>query len=186
MITTSDLRKGITLDMDGHLYQVVDWEHIKMGRGSAQVRLKLKDIRAGHTLEKTFQAGSKFNRARVDRRAAQFLYETEGLYYFMDTESFDQIPLTKDLLGDATSYLKENLECDVLLYDEEPIGVEIPDSVELRVERTDPGFKGDTAQGGRKPATMETGVIINVPLFINEGDILKVDTRSGEYLTRVS
>jgi len=185
MITTGDLRKGITLDLDGHLYQVVDWEHIKMGRGSAQVRLKPKDIREGHTVERTFQAGSKFNRARVDRRPAQFLYESDGLYYFMDTETYDQIPLSGELLGDAKNYLKENLECDILLYQDQPIGVEIPDSVELRVEQTEPGFRGDTAQGGRKPATLETGVVINVPLFINVGDVIKVDTRTGEYLTRV-
>jgi elongation factor P len=186
MITTGDLRRGITLEMDGRLYQVLEWEHIKMGRGSAQVRLRLKDVRAGHITERTFQAGSKFNRARVDRRPAQFMYVAEGLYYFMDTESYDQIPLSRDLLGDGANYLKENLECELLVYQDQPIGVELPDSVTLRIEQTDPGFKGDTAQGGRKPARLETGMTINVPLFVNSGETIRVDTRSGEYLERVS
>lgn len=186
MITTGDLRKGITLELDGRLYQVLDWEHIKMGRGTAQVRLRLKDLRAGHIIERTFQAGSRFTRARVERRPAQYLYAADDLYYFMDTETYDQIPLPRDLIGDASNYLKENLDCELLLYQDQPIGVELPDSVELRVVQTEPGVRGDTAQGGRKPATLETGLVINVPLFVNVGDVVRVDTRTGEYLTRVS
>lgn len=186
MITTGDLRKGITLELDGRLYQVLDWEHIKMGRGTAQVRLRLKDLKAGHIVERTFQAGSKFMRARVDRRPSQFLYADDDLYYFMDTETYDQVPMPHELVGDATHYLKENLECEILLYQGQPIGVELPDSVDLRVEYTEPGIKGDTAQGGRKPATLETGLTVSVPLFVNVGDIIRVDTRTGEYLTRVS
>ncbi|HTE86947.1 MAG TPA: elongation factor P [Dehalococcoidia bacterium] len=186
MINTSDLRKGITIELDGTLYSVIEYQHIKMGRGSAQVRLKLRDIRGGHTIEKTFQAGEKFSRARLDRHPMQFLYEDSGLYYFMNTETYDQTPLTKEQVGDALLYLKENETCDLLTYGDDPIEIELPTTVELRVTQTDPGFKGDTTSGATKSATLETGLTVQVPLFIDEGNVLKVDTRSGQYVERVS
>ena len=184
MISTGDLRRGLALELDGVLYQIVDWEHIKMGRGSAQVRLKLKDLRKGHTVEKTFQAGEKFSRARVDRHSMQFLYSDGEFYHFMNNETYEQMALTPDQVGDAADYLVENGTADVLSYGDEPIGVELPTSVTLTIAYTEPGFKGDTATGGTKPARLETGKTINVPLFLNEGDKISVDTRTGQYLGR--
>jgi len=186
MISTSDLRKGVTIELDGTLYSVIEYQHIKMGRGSAQVRLKLRDVRQGHTIERTFQAGEKFSRARLDRRPMQFLYEDGGLFYFMNTETYDQTPLNKDQVGDALSFLKENDTCDLLTYGDEPIGIELPTTVELKVVATDPGFRGDTSSGGTKPATVETGLTVQVPLFVEEGNVLKIDTRTSEYIERVS
>ena len=185
MIDTGDLKKGITIELEGELYQILDWQHIKMGRGSAQVRLKLRNIRAGHTIERTFQAGEKFTRARLDRRPVQFLYSEGNLYYFMDSESFEQSTLDAERLGDALDYLKEGISLEILSYKDEPISVELPNSVELEVVETGPGFKGDTAQAGNKPAKLETGITIQVPLFVNNGDIVRVDTRTGQYLERV-
>lgn len=184
MISTGDLKRGLAIELDGVLYNIVDWEHIKMGRGSAQIRMRLKDLRKGHTVEKTFQAGEKFARARVDRHTMQFLYSDGDFYHFMNTESFEQMALTEQQVGEAISYLAENGAADVLTYGDEPIGVELPSSVPLKITRTDPGFKGDTASGGSKPATLETGKVVTVPLFLNEGDVITVDTRSGDYLGR--
>jgi len=186
MISTGELKKGITIEMDGVIYTIIDWQHIKVGRGSAQVRLKLRDIRGGHTIERTFQAGEKFPRARLDRHAVQFLYSEGDLYYFMDSESFEQTMLSRDQLGDAIHYLKEGMSLDILTYKDEPISVELPNSVELEVVETGPGFKGDTATAGNKPARLETGITVQVPLFVNNGDIVRVDTRTGGYLERVS
>jgi len=186
MISTSELKKGITIEMEGGLYSILDWQHIKMGRGSAQVRLKLRDIRGGHTIERTFQAGEKFVRARLDRRQVQFLYSDGDLYYFMDSENFEQSTLNSDLLGDALSYLKEGMSLEILSYEGEPISIEMPNSVELEISETGPAFKGDTATAGNKPANLETGITIQVPLFVNTGDVVRVDTRTGEYLERVS
>ena len=186
MIGVGDLRKGVTIELDGKLYSIIDYEHIKMGRGSAQIRLKLRDMRQGHTIEKTFQAGEKFSRARVERHPMQFLYSEGDLYYFMNTETYDQTALSKDQVGDALSYLKENAACDVLTYGDEPIGLELPTTVDLKVTQADPGFKGDTASGASKPATLETGLTVQVPLFIEEGNVLKIDTRTGQYIERVS
>ncbi len=186
MISTGDLKKGITLELEGTLYTIVDFAHIKMGRGSAQVRLKLRDVKAGHTIERTFQAGEKFARARLMRQSAQYLYADGDIHHFMNTETYDQIALNSDQLGDARQYLRENATCEVLLHGDQPIGVELPAAVELAVAQTDPWVKGDTAQGGTKPARMETGITVHVPLFINSGDMIKVDTRSGQYLERVS
>jgi len=186
MFDAGELRKGITIEMEGGLYRITDYQHIKIGRGSAQVRLKLKDLRAGHTIERTFQASERFNRARLERRNVQYLYNEGQLYYFMDNESFEQTPLSADLLGDALNYLKEDMSIDMLTYNDEPVGVELPVAVGLKVAETGPGFKGDTATAGSKPATLETGIVIQVPMFINNGDIVKVDTRTGEYLERMS
>jgi elongation factor P len=184
MMSAGEIRKGSTIELDGQLYRILDFSHIKMGRGSAQVRLKLRDIRAGHTIERTFQASEKFARARLEHRNVQYLYSDGGLHYFMDNETFDQTPLNASLLGDALNYLKEGMALDMLTYRDEPVGVEMPVAVELEVAETGPGFKGDTATAGSKPATLETGLVIQVPFFINQGDILKVDTRTGEYLER--
>ena len=186
MISTGDLKKGITIELEGNLYTIVDWQHIKMGRGSAQVRLKLHDIRGGHTIERTFQAGEKFARARLDRRPVQFLYSDGDLYYFMDSETFEQSALNAAPLGDALNYLKEGMSLEILSYEGEPISVELPNSVELKVVETGPAFKGDTATAGNKPAKLETDITIQVPLFVSTGDIVRVDTRTGEYLERVS
>ncbi len=186
MIDTGDLRKGLTIELDGNLYSIVDWEHNKTGRGGAKVRLKLRDVRAGHIIEHTYDSGAKFQRARVERQPAQFLYAEGDIYNFMNTETYDQIAINKDRLGDAALYLKENDDCQMLTYGEEAISVELPAAVVLTVAETDPWVKGDTAQGGTKPATLETGLTVNVPLFVNQGDKVKVDTRSGEYLERAN
>jgi elongation factor P len=182
MIDSGDLRKGITVEIDGVLYQVLDFQHLKLGRGSAQVRLKLKDIRAGHITERTVQAGTKFSRARVERQPAQYLYADGDLHHFMNTETYDQIALNTEQLGDAIQYLSENATCQLLTHNDQAIGVELSAAVELKVAQTDSWVRGDTAQGGTKPARLETGLIVQVPLFINTGDVVKVDTRSGEYL----
>ncbi|MGB2800230.1 MAG: elongation factor P [Dehalococcoidia bacterium] len=184
MISTSELKKGITIELEGTLYQILDWQHIKVGRGSAQVRLKLRDIRAGHTIERTFQSGEKFPRARLDRNTVQFLYNDGDLYYFMDSESFEQSTLSLEQVGDAINYLKEGMSLDILTYKDEPINLELPNSVELEVVETDPGFKGNTATASNKPAKLETGITIQVPLFVDKGDIVRVDTRTGVYLER--
>lgn len=185
MIDTGGLRKGLTIELDGQLHKIIDYKHIKIARGSAQVRLKLKNIQDGHTTEKTFQAGSRFAVARIERRSAQYLYRDDNLYYFMDSETFDQTPLGAELLGDATNYLVEGMTVDIIAHGDEPIDVELPTSVELSITDTDPGFKGDTAQGGTKPATLETGLTVQVPLFVTPGDKVKVDTRTGQYQERV-
>ena len=186
MIDAGELRKGITIELEGHPFRVLDYHHIKLGRGSAQIRLKLRDLRAGHTIERAFQASEKFTLARLERRSMQYLYQDGALYYFMDTENFEQIPVDADRLGDALKYLKEGLTLEIMAYKGEPVGAELPPAVELKVVETGSGFKGDTASPGTKPATLETGTVIQVPFFIRTGDIIKVDTRSGEYLERVS
>ncbi len=186
MIETGELRKGSTIEIDGTLYQVIEVEHLKIGRGSAQVRMKLRDVRAGHIVDKSVQAGSRFTRARVERQEAQYLYSEADLHYFMNTETYDQFPLNRSHLGNALDYLKENSTCNLLMYGDEPVGIELPAAVDLKVTETDPWVRGDTAQGGTKPAKLETGISVNVPLFINAGDTLKIDTRTGEYLERAS
>ncbi|MCY3558904.1 MAG: elongation factor P [Chloroflexi bacterium] len=184
MISTGDLKRGFVIELDGNEYQIVDWEHIKVGRGSAQARLKLRDIRGGHTIERTFQAGTKFRRIRTEHRTMQYLYRDGDLLYFMNTETYEQEPLALDVVGEAVNYLAENAEAEVLIVGESPVAVELPASVPLVVAESDPGVKGDTATGATKPATLETGLTVNVPLFIGPGDTIKVDTRSGQYLER--
>ncbi len=184
MITSGELRKGITLELEGQLYQVLEYQHIKMKR-TALIRLKLRDIRGGHTIERTFQATEKFNRARLDYRSMQYLYNEGNLYYFMDEENFEQVSLDGKQLGDTINYLKEGMSLQISSYKGELIGVEMSITVELEVVDTAPGFKGDTATAGNKPAKLETGITIQVPLFVNKGDIIKVDTRNGSYLERV-
>lgn len=186
MIDTGELRKGIIIEHDGALQRVIEYQHVKQGRGSAFVRLTMRNLRTGSTTQQTFQAGSKFPLVRLERQRAQYLYADDGHYNFMDVDSFEQFTLDRETLGDALNYIKENDTIDVLTYQGEPIDIEIPITVQLEVTQTDPGFKGDTATGGTKPATLETGVTVTVPLFVSEGDVVKVDTRTGEYLERVS
>ena len=185
MISGSELRKGVIIELEGKLYQVTDYRHVKMKR-TALARVKLRDIQAGHTIEQTFQSNQKFTRARLDFRGMQYLYNDGDLYYLMDEENFEQMPIDASQLGDAINYLKEGMSLQVSSYKGELVGVELPITVQLEVVDTGPDFKGDTATAGSKPATLETGITIQVPLFINKGDIIKVDTRDGSYLERVT
>lgn len=184
MISVNDFRTGLTIELDGELYTVVEFLHVKPGKGSAFVRSKLKNIRTGYVVEKTFNAGEKVAPARIDTREMQYLYKSDADYVFMDMETYEQLTLVEEKLGDGTKYLKDNMTVMVQMYEGDAIGVTLPNTVELEVVETVPGHKGDTATGGSKPAKLETGTTVNVPLFINEGDIVQVDTRSGEYLRR--
>ncbi|MCC6313271.1 MAG: elongation factor P [Thermomicrobiales bacterium] len=186
MIDTGDLRKGLTMDIDGRLVKVVDFQHNKQGRGSAQVRMTLRDLRTGALTQTTVQAGAKFTQVRLERKHVQYLYADDGHRHFMDTETFDQLILSDETIGEALKFMKENDVVDLLTYDEEPIDIELPTAVNLVVADTDPGLKGDTASGATKPATLETGLVVTVPLFVNIGDTLKVDTRTGDYIERVN
>ena len=185
MISTGELRKGVAIELDGDLWQILDYHHIKMGRGSAEVRITLRNIKRGQTIERSFQAGTKWPRAQLDRRPVQFLYRDGDDFHFMDTSSYDQFMLRGEQLGETTRYLKDGMTLDRTSHEGDTIGVELPVTVDLRVETTEPGFAGDTAQGARKPATTETGLVVQVPLFVNEGDLLRIDTRTGEYMTRL-
>ncbi len=184
MITVGELRRGVNIELDGQLLGVIEFEHIKMGRGGAVVRLKMRNLRTGAIFERTFPASEKFRRAYLERRKVQYSYPDEQLLHFMDTETFEDVTLNRDQLGDDVNYLKENIVVDLLTYNGEPISVELPTTIELRITQTDPGFKGDTATGGTKPAIVETGLRVNVPLFVNEGEVIRVDTRSGAYIER--
>ncbi len=185
MVSTGDLRKGIAIELDNELWQILDYHHIKMGRGSAQVRIKLKNIKRGQTVERTFQAGEKWPRAHLDKRQVQFLYSDGNDYHFMDTESYEQFSLTREQLGEAVDYLKDGMLLDRTTYGGDTIGVELPITVDLVVAETEPGFAGDTQTGARKPARTETGLVVQVPIFVDRGDTIRIDTRTGEYLTRV-
>jgi len=185
MIDTGDVRKGSTLDIDGKLVKVIDFSHNKQGRGSAQLRMSLKDLRTGSNTQLTVMAGTKFQSVRLERQHVQFLYREDSQYNFMDTETFDQITLDEVTVAEAAKFFREQDVIDLLTYDGEPIDIELPSSVVLSITQTDPGFKGDTATGGTKPATLETGLVVSVPLFLSDGDQVKVDTRSGEYIERV-
>ena len=185
MISGSELRRGVIIDLDGTLYQVVEYQHVKMKR-TALAKVKLRDIEGGHTIEQSFQSDARFTRVRLELRPMQYLYNEGNLYYLMDEETFEQTPVTADQLGDSVNYLKEGMSVQVATYKDKIINVELPLNVELEVTDTGPGFKGDTATAGTKPATLETGITIQVPLFINNGDVIKVDTRDGSYIERVS
>jgi elongation factor P len=185
VITTGDIRKGVIIELDGELMKVLDWSHIKMARGSAQVRLKLQNVRKGDIVERTFQAGTRWPRARVEQRRVQYLYTDGDAYHFMDAETYDQFAVRAAMLGEDRLYLKENTDVFVSSYSGEILGVDLPVTVDLTVTATEPGFAGDTATGARKAATLETGLLVQVPLFINPGDTLRIDTRTGEYMTRV-
>jgi elongation factor P len=185
MISTGELKKGVVIELEGDLWQILDYHHIKMGRGSAQVRIKFRNVRKQSIVEKTFQAGEKFPRATMERRTAQFLFSEGDDYTFMDIETYDQFVITATQLGDAKDYIKDGLQLDRVSYEGETLGVELPINLDLTVTETDPGFAGDTATGTRKPATLETGLVVQVPLFVSVGDVIRVDTRTGEYQTRV-
>jgi elongation factor P len=186
MIDTGEIRKGSTIELDGRLVKVIDFAHNKQGRGSAQLRMTLKDLRTGSNTQHTVMAGAKFPLVRLERQHVQFLYADGSHYHFMDTESFEQLTLDERTVGDAARFLREQDVIDLLTYNGEPIDIELPTSVTLVIAQTDPGFKGDTATGGTKPATLETGLVVTVPLFLGIGDTVKVDTRTGEYIERVA
>lgn len=184
MISTNDFRNGVTVEIDGNAWQVVEFQHVKPGKGAAFVRAKMRNLQTGATVERTFNAGEKMPKAHVEKRSMEFLYQDGDEYHVMDMESFEQTSLTKEQLGSAFNFLKENMQVSVLSFQGNIFNVELPMSVELEVVATDPGIKGDTATGGSKPATLETGYIVKVPLFINVGDVLRIDTRSGDYIER--
>lgn len=184
MISVNDLRTGLTIEVDGEIYSVVEFLHVKPGKGAAFVRTKLKNLRSGNTVEKTFRAGEKVARAHIELKEMQFMYSTGDDYFFMDMETYDQISLGESDLGDAPKYLLENMTIGIQFYENQAVGVDLPTTVVLEVTQTEPGFKGDTAQGATKPATLQTGLTIQVPLFVEQGDMVKVDTRTGEYISR--
>jgi len=186
MISVTDFKTGLTVEIDGKLYQVLEFMHVKPGKGAAFVRSKLRDIRSGSTVERTFNSNEKVEPARIDCRDMQFLYKDDNGYTFMDMETFDQMALMAEKIGDAPKYLKENMIVEIQMYHNEILGVQLPNTVELEVVETDPSFKGDTATGGSKPATLETGLIVNVPFFVGVGDVLQVDTRTNQYLKRAN
>ncbi len=185
MISTNDFHTGLTIEIDGTVYSVVKFQHSKSGRGGAFVRTTLRNLEEDYTIEKTFRAGEKVPRAHLDSRKMQFLYWDGDKYIFMDKDNYQQIELNREQLGDKINYLKENMELEVAMYEGRPVYIELPTFVELEVKKTQPGIKGDTVSGGSKPATMETGLVVQVPLFINQGDIIKIDTRKKEYVERV-
>lgn len=185
MISVNDLRTGITIEVEGEPYSVIEFMHVKPGKGAAFVRTKLRNLRSGGVSDRTFRAGERVSRARVENREMQYLYNSGDEFYFMDTGSYEQITLQRNHLGEAPDYMKENDTIVIQFYEGSPVGVDLPASVELEITYTEPGFKGDTATGGTKPATLETGKVIQVPLFVESGNRVKVDTRTGEYISRV-
>jgi elongation factor P len=184
-VSTAEFKKGLRIVFDGQPYVIVEFQHVKPGKGGAFIRTKLKHMRQGRVIDNTFRSGEKVELVDFEDKHMQFLYRDDR-YHFMDMETYEQMSLSADEVGDAREYLKENAEVDVLYIDGAPATVELPNFVELSIARTDPGVRGDTAQGGTKPATLETGAVIQVPLFLNEGDMVKIDTRTGEYLGRVA
>jgi len=184
-VSTAEFKKGLKIVFDGQPYTIVDFQHVKPGKGGAFVRTKLRHMKLGKVIDNTFRSGEKVELVDFEDKHMQFLYKDDR-FHFMDMETYDQVSLSEDEVGDAALYLKDNTEVEVLYIDGSPVSLELPNFIELAVARTDPGVRGDTAQGGTKPATLETGAVVQVPLFLNEGDIVKVDTRTGEYLGRVA
>jgi len=184
MMGVTELRKGVTFALEGEVYRVLEYQHHKPGRGSATIRTKLRNLRTGATLDRNFISGDRVQDIRLDRRTVQYLYNDGNLYYFMDMDTYEQPALPAEVIGDAANYLKEGITIDVSFYQGEPLDIELPITVELEVTTTQPGVKGDTATGATKAATLETGLVVQVPLFVSEGDIVRVDTRTGQYLTR--
>jgi len=185
MIDVNDLRKGVTFTLDGELYRVIQYQHYKPGRGNAVIRTRLRNLRTGGTMDKTFASGDRVQDIRLDHQTVQYLYSDDDFYYFMDTRTFEQFPLPNAVIEDAKPYLVENMEIELSSYEGEHLDVELPITVDLRVIEAPPGFAGDTATGATKEITLETGLKLHVPLFINEDDVLRIDTRDGRYLTRV-
>lgn len=184
MITTSDFRTGVTIQLDGDVFSVIDFQHVKPGKGAAFVRTKLKNVKTGGVVERRFNAGEKVPKAHVERREMDYLYKDGEHFVVMDKVTFDQISLTAEQIGDGVKWVKENMTLGVLFFDIEVIGVDVPNNVQLAVSATEPGVKGDTTTGGTKPATLETGAVVQVPFFVNEGDVLIIDTRTGSYVQR--
>ena len=185
MVTAGDFRNGVTFEMDGGVYSIIEFQHVKPGKGAAFVRTKIRNVISGAVTERTFNPSDKFPTAFIERKDMQYLYSDGDLYYFMDTESYEQIPINKSELSDNFKFVKENMECKVLSYKGNVFGVEPPNFVELEITKTEPGVKGDTATNTLKPATVETGAEIRVPLFINEGEMVRIDTRTGEYMEKI-
>jgi elongation factor P len=185
-LSTADFRTGLTIETGGEIYSILEFQHVKPGKGGAFVRTRLRNLRTGAVTDKTFRAGERMEQAMINRRAMQFLYRAGDDYTFMDLETFDQTALSADRVGEGVKYLKPDAEVAVITHGDELLGVDIPNTVDLEVTKTDPGLRGDTATGGSKPATLETGATVNVPLFINEGDVIRVDTRTEQYVQRVS
>ncbi|HCA71795.1 MAG: elongation factor P [Oscillospiraceae bacterium] len=184
MISAGDFRNGVTFDMDGQVVSIIEFQHVKPGKGAAFVRTKIRNVITGAVTERTFNPNDKFPVAYIERKEMQYLYNDGDLYYFMDPDTFEQIPINKDVLGESFKFVKENMNCRILSYKDKVFGIEPPNFVELQVTQTEPGFKGDTATNATKPATLETGAEIKVPLFINEGEMIRIDTRTGEYMER--
>ena len=184
MISSNDFRPGVTIELNGDPHQVLEFQHVKPGKGAAFVRTKVKNLKTGSTTEMTFRGGEKVPKATLDRRVMQYLYFDGEGYVFMDNETYDQITLSVEQLDGSDKFLKENMDCQIMIYQGNVLGIELPNTVELAVVETEPGIKGDTASGGTKPATLETGVVVQVPFFINTGDVLRVDTRTGSYIER--
>jgi len=185
LISTSDFKKGMKIDFRDAPCEIIDFQHVKMGRGGAIVRTRLKNLKTGSIFDETFKSGEKFGVPELEQRSMQYLYREGSTYHFMDIENYEQIPLDVEQIGDAMRFLKENMVVGVLLYKGSPLAVELPIFVELMITKTEPGIRGDTASGGSKPATLETGAVVKVPLHLNEGDIIKVDTRTSEYIEKV-
>jgi elongation factor P len=185
MISTNDFRSGVVVQLDGDLYAVVQSQHVKRGRGSAYVRAKVRNLKTGAITERTFNAGERVPLVYLERKTMQYLYHQGGQYVVMDNETYEQLSLNADLLGDAVNYLRDNTDVTVVFYEDRPIAVELPNAVELTVVETSPSLKGDTVSGSSKPAQLETGLSVQVPFFVNVGDRVRVDTRTGEYLERV-
>jgi elongation factor P len=185
-VDTSDFRNGLKIELDGEPFTITYFQHVKPGKGGAFVRTKVKNLKNGRVLDRTFRSGEKIEEADVEDRTMQYLYHDGSDFIFMDTESFDQIPFKAEHIGDASKFLKENLEVDVIFWRGNPINIELPAFINALVSQCDPGVKGDTASGATKPATLETGAVVQVPLFIKEGEVLRVDTRTGEYVERVN
>jgi elongation factor P len=184
-VSTAEFKKGLKIQFDGEPYSIVDFQHVKPGKGGAFVRTKLKHMRLGRVIDNTFRAGEKVELVDFEEKRMQYLYRDDR-YHFMDLDTYDQISLSAEEVGDAREFLKENIEVEILFINENPVTLELPNFIELQIVKTDPGIRGDTASGGSKPATLESGAVIQVPLFLNEGDVVKVDTRSGDYLGRVA
>ena len=185
MATTADFRNGMTLMVEGDLYTIVEFLHVKPGKGGAFVRTKLKNVRTGRVVDRTFRAGESITKARIDRREMQYLYRSGDQFFLMDTSTYEQIPISADLVGDTAKFLAESANVQVLFHENQVIGLELPIFVELRVKETEPGVRGDTASGGSKPAKLESGAVVQVPFFIDVNDVIKVDTRKGIYVERV-
>ncbi len=185
MITAGELRKGVTFQLDGKVYVVVDFLHVKPGKGSAFVRTKIKNVVTGQVIERTFNPTERFEKAHIERKEMMYLYEDGGLYYFMDNNTYEQIPLNKSQVEDALNYITENMSCTIQFYKGEAFSVEPPLFVELKITECEPGIQGDSSKAGYKPATLETGLVIQVPLFVNNGETIRIDTRTGEYMERV-